>query len=128
MKISTAERRKAQRIKVDFSVKYRILRGQNIDNIDECVRREVKADNISDYGIAIRTKDPLEEGDMIQASFSIEGREIDAFCTVMWSDYEKELEDFIVGLEFDFIGQYDCMYLIQYIKKIMENPDLSVSQ
>jgi hypothetical protein len=120
MRVNVDDRRKAPRVKVDFDVRYRILRGQNFSDIDELTRRDVKADNISDYGIAIRTKDALEQGDMIQATFSIEGREMDVFCTVVWSDFDREKQDFEVGLEFDFIGQYDCIYIIQFIKKTME--------
>ncbi|HRU38976.1 MAG TPA: PilZ domain-containing protein [Candidatus Goldiibacteriota bacterium] len=120
MMVNTAERRKAPRINADFPVKYRILKAQNIDSADWNTYREIKADNISEFGIALLAKEPLAEGDIIQANFYIEGREIDAFCTVVWSDYVKEKEGFETGLEFDFIGQYDAIYLVQYIKKRLE--------
>jgi hypothetical protein len=120
MRVSISDRRKAPRVPVDFTVKYRILRGQKIQGIEESAYREVKADNVSQYGIAIRTKDPLEEGDILHANFMIEGREIDAFCAVVWSEPDAANRDFEVGLEFDFLGQYDGMYLIQFIKKTLE--------
>jgi hypothetical protein len=120
MRVSISDRRKAIRVPVDFKVKYRILRGQKIPNIEETDYREVKADNVSQYGIAIKTKDPLEEGDILHANFTIEGREIDAFCAVVWSEPDGTNQFYEVGLEFDFLGQFDGMYLIQFIKKTLE--------
>jgi len=119
--IDTAERRKAQRIKVDFPVKYRILKSANIDAQEWDYFRDVKADNISEFGIAIMAKEPLSQGDIIQANFYIEKREIDAFCTVAWSDYDRERQAFEAGLEFDFIGQYDAIFLVQFMKKAIES-------
>jgi hypothetical protein len=121
MKVSVADRRKAPRVAVDFTVKYRILRGQNIENVDEIAYRIVKARNVSQYGIAIGTHDPLEEGDILHANFTVDGREINAFCAAVWSDYSPTLKEYEVGLEFDFLSQYDAMFLIQYIKKILES-------
>lgn len=120
MKVSAAERRKAPRVPVDLTVKYRILRGQKIEKVEETAYREVKAENVSIYGIAICTYDPLEEGDILHANFMIEGREIDAFCAVVWSEYAIDRQVYEVGLEFDFLGQYDGMFLVQFIKKTLE--------
>lgn len=120
MRVSVADRRKAPRVPVDFNVKYRILRGKNIEAVEETTYRDVKADNVSQYGIAIRTSDPLEEGDILHANFTIEGREIDAFCAVVWSEGDSITQVYEIGLEFDFLGQYDGMYLVQFIKKTLE--------
>jgi hypothetical protein len=120
MKISISERRAAPRVPVDFEVKYRILRGQRIEKTEEESYRNVRANNVSRFGIAINTTDPLEEGDILHANFTIDGREIDAFCAVVWSEYSAQTLQYEVGLEFDFLGQYDCIYLIQFIKKTLE--------
>lgn len=120
MKVSTAERRKAPRVPVDFEVKYRILRGQQIEDVECSTYRLVRAKNVSQYGIALSTKDPLQEGDILHTNFTIDGREIDAFCAVIWSEYCRDTQEYEVGLEFDFLGQYDAIFLIQFIKKTLE--------
>jgi hypothetical protein len=120
MKLSVSDRRLVPRVPIDFDIKYRILKGKRIENIDETGYRNAKASNVSIFGIAINTVDPLEEGDILHANFTIEGREIDAFCAVAWSEFSCEKKDYEVGLEFDFLGQYDCIYLIQFIKRTLE--------
>jgi c-di-GMP-binding flagellar brake protein YcgR len=120
MRVSIADRRKATRVPVDFEIKYRVLRGQKIEGMESDEYRTVKARNVSQYGIAIGAKDPLEEGDILHANFSIDGREIDAFCAVVWSEYNANLDEYEVGLEFDFLGQYDGIFLVQYIKRTLE--------
>jgi len=120
MKISLAERRRAPRIPVDFGVKYRILRGKNIPNLEEQSYRIAIAKNMSQYGLCISVPDPLEEGDIIHINFIINEREIDAFCSIIWSEKEALTNFYEIGLEFDFIGQYDALYLVQYMKDMFK--------
>lgn len=120
VRINVAERRKAPRVPVDFEVKYRVLRGLNTGDTESGVYRTVRARNVSQYGIAMAAKEPLEEGDILHVNFAIDGREIDAFCAVIWSEFNTNMQEFEVGLEFDFLGQYDAMFLIQFIKRTLE--------
>jgi hypothetical protein len=119
VRVSVAERRKAPRVPVDFEVKYRVLRCLNIGDIEGGDYRVVRACNVSQYGIAIAAKEPLEEGDILHANFTVDGREVDAFCAVAWSEFNKNTREFETGLEFDFLGQYDAVFLLQFIKKTL---------
>jgi hypothetical protein len=119
VRVSVAERRKAPRVPVDFEVKYRILRGENIEDIESGSYRVVRACNVSQYGIAVAAKEPLEEGDILHANFTVDGREVDAFCAVAWSEFNENMQEFEVGLEFDFLGQYDAIFILQFIKKTL---------
>ena len=117
MKVSVAERRKAARVPVDFDVRYKVLRGKEMR--ENRGYMEVKAKNISQYGICILTPEELQEGDILHINFRVEDREIDAFSAVIWSDELKD--DYEAGLEFDFLSHYDAIFLIQYMKKTLEN-------
>jgi len=114
MKVSTADRRRAKRVPVDFDVKYRVLRGSGQDD----GYKTVKAKNISKYGICILATEKLQEGDILHINFTVEEREIDAFCAVIWADETRDYYE--AGLEFDFLNQYDSIFLIQYMKRILE--------
>jgi len=114
MRISTAERRKAPRVPLDIEVNYRVLRGAGAE---EQSYRKVRSKNISQYGICIGTYEELREGDILHINFELNGREIDAFCAVIWSDELKD--EYEAGLEFDFLGHYDAIFLIQYMKSVL---------
>ena len=120
VRVSVAERRKAPRVPVDFEMKYRVLRGRSTDSKESGSYRSVRVRNISQYGLAIAPKEALEEGDILHTNFTVDGREIDAFCAVVWSEFNINMQEFEVGLEFDFLGQYDAMFLVQFIKKTLE--------
>lgn len=120
MKVSIAERRKAPRVPVDFGIKYRILRCKNIKKLEEQSYRIGIAKNMSQYGICMSAPDPLEEGDIIHINFIIKDREIDAFCSIIWSEKEPASNMYEVGFEFDFLGHYDSLYLIQFMAEMFK--------
>lgn len=115
MKVSLAERRRAPRVPIDFGIKYRILRGKNIQKLEEQSYRIGIAKNMSQYGICMLAPDPLEEGDVIHINFIIRDREIDAFCSIVWSEKEPVGNMYEVGFEFDFLGHYDSLHLLQFM-------------
>ncbi len=118
MKISIDERRLAQRYSLITDFLYRLMRGNGTDNTLSSYKI-TKTLNVSELGLCVTFNEDVEEGDILFAKIDIEGRLVECFCEVKWSEYDIETGTFVAGLEFDYLSPADSMVVINYFKKLM---------